>query len=335
MAAKIAHSFEEIISVDNLLAAWGDFLDGKKKRSDVRLFSRALLHNILSLHGDLTAGTYHHSAYEAFTVNDPKPRNIHKATVRDRLLHHALYRLLYTSFDTSFIHDSYSCRDSKGAHKAFLQLISYSRRVSQNYTLPCFALKMDIRKFFNSIDHEILIGLLKKRVETPLLLRLLENIIRSFECSPGRGMPLGNLTSQLFANVYMDPLDKFVKHKLKVKYYLRYADDFLILSNSESELMGYFVEINIFLKNSLKLKLHPNKISLRKLSQGIDFVGYIALPHYELPRHKTVNRIIKKLKTGEREEIEKALPSYLGHLGHANSYKIRQKVVGLAPRFKV
>lgn len=147
-------------------------------------------------------------------------------------------------------------------------------------------------------------------------------------------MPLGNLTSQLFANVYMDPLDKFVKHTLKAKNYLRYADDFMVLSADSHELLGYMIEINIFLKESLKLHIHPLKISLRTLSQGIDFVGYVALPHYQLPRHKTVKRMVKKLKTGTMEDIEKALPSYLGYLGHASTRNLRKTVSGIAPRSK-
>ena len=125
---------------------------------------------------------------------------------------------------------------------------------------------MDIRRFFDSIDHEVLLGLLRIRIADPSVVELLENILRSFECNPGKGMPLGNLTSQLFSNVKMDPFDKCVKHKLRAKYYLRYADDFLILANSQSELISYFVEINWFLKEGLKLELHPNKISLRKLA---------------------------------------------------------------------
>lgn len=312
----ITPTYEEVISVDNLLLAWEEFREGKTSRKDVRMFTRALFYNILALHYELSNFTYQHSSYEAFTVNDPKPRNIHKATVRDRLLHRAIYRLLYPVFDETFIHDSYSCRENKGTHKAFEQLVGYCRKVSNNCTAPCFAIKMDIRKFFNNVDHKILLSLLNKRVADPLLMQLLKDVISSFEHSPGQGMPLGNLTSQLFANVYMDPLDKFVKHQLKAKHYLRYADDFLILSNSEDELMGYFVEIWRFLKVELRLELHPNKISLRKFSQGIGFVGYIARPHYILPQKKTVKRInqnlIKTIQVRKPEKINASLQSYLG-----------------------
>jgi len=322
----ISNKYHHIISVDNLLDAWREFAVGKRSRKDVQLFERDLMANILKLHQDLIDGTYQHSKYHPFKISDPKPRSIHKANVRDRLLHKAIYRTLYPVFDNTFIHGSYSCRNEKGTHKAFEKLNQITRKISKNYIQPCFALKCDIRKFFDSIDHNILIGLLEERIADEKLLDLLKNIIQSFEHSPGKGMPLGNLTSQLFANVYMDPLDKFVKHKLKAKHYLRYADDFVLLSNNQDELLGYLVEINQFLKGRLKLNLHPNKISIRKLNWGIDYVGYVTLPHYNLPRNKTIRRIFKNLsKSIDREDdnLESRYQSYLGYLSHADSYKTR------------
>ena len=260
-------------------------------------------------------------------VYDPKPRSIHKATVRDRLLHRAIYRILYPAFDAVFIHDSYSCRENKGTHKAFSQLVRYSRKMSQNNTVPMLALQMDIRKFFNNIDHVKLMRLLEKRIADQYLLCLLEKVVKSFEHSPGKGMPLGNLTSQLFANIYMDPLDKFVKHQLKARYYIRYADDFLILGSSQDKLMGYFVEIWRFLKEELMLNLHPYKISLRKLDWGIDFVGYVAHPYYAIPRHGTAMRMLKNIKRiDDPEKLSEVLNSYLGYLGHVSSKKIQDEL---------
>lgn len=158
-------------------------------------------------------------------------------------------------------------------------------------------------------------------------MNLLRLIIESFSVTPGKGMPIGNLTSQLFANVYMDPLDKFVKHHLKARYYLRYADDFMILANSESELMGYFVEMNTFLKETLKLAIHPNKIYLRKLHWGIDFVGYVALPHHALPRRKTAKRAVTNLaKIHDLEKLNASYASYLGYLRHVSSKKTQDKL---------
>ncbi len=332
---KIAKGYyEHIISLDNLLEAWREFVVGKRSRKDVQLFERDLMANILKLNRDLESGNYHHSSYHPFKIADPKPRNIHKAGVRDRLLHRAIYRVLYPIWDKTFIYDSYSCRNTKGTHRAFLRLQKITREISANYTQPCFALKCDIRRFFDSIDHEVLMALLQKRISDAKLLDLLQEIVGSFELSPGRGMPLGNLTSQLFSNVYLDPLDKFVKHHLRVKNYLRYADDFISLTNNPDELMGYLVEVNQFLKTKLKLQLHPDKISFGKFEWGIDYVGYVALPHYQLPRAKTVKRMYKKISRslvlGDFDAVVKAMPSYLGYLGHVEGYKTSQQLKNLA-----
>lgn len=318
--------FEEIISLENLLSAWYEFRKEKRNKADIQKFERYLENNIFELHEELVTGSYSHSQYHQFQITDPKLRIISKARVKDRLLHKAIYQVLYPKWDKTLIHDSYSCRNGKGAHKAFARLGQITRKVSKNYAQPCFALKCDIRKFFDSVDHNILIGLLEERIADEKLLDLLKNIIQSFECGPGKGMPLGNLTSQLFANVYMNPLDKFVKHKLKAKHYLRYADDFILLSNSQDELLGYLVEINQFLKSRLKLNLHPDKISVRKLNWGIDYVGYIVLPYYNLPRKKTVERIFKNLSKSiamDDDNLESRYQSYLGYLSYTSSYRIR------------
>lgn len=203
------------------------------------------------------------------------------------------------------------------------------RRVSRNYTTPSYALKCDVKKFFNHIDHAILLQLLRQRIEDDKVLDLLSRIIKSFEVGPGKGLPLGNLTSQLLVNIYLDPFDKFVKHRLKAKYYLRYADDFMVLGSDPSELLGYFVEINQFLQNDLKLSIHPNKIQLRKLRWGIDFVGYVVLPHYALPRRKTVKRIfkrVKRLQAQSPEKLVRSLPSYLGYLEHVDAYELSSRL---------
>ena len=150
------HTYEDIISVENLLAAWKEFIRGKRKKQDVQEFQHRLMDNILELHRDLKNHTYKHGAYEAFKINDPKPRDIHKATVRDRLLHHALYRQLYPFFDRTFISDSYSCRKDKGTHRAMNRFRQFAYKVSKNHTRTCWVLKCDIRKFFASIDQQTL-----------------------------------------------------------------------------------------------------------------------------------------------------------------------------------
>ena len=191
--------------------------------------------NIIALHRDLKTRTYHHSPYHQFIIADPKPRLIHKATVRDRVVHRAVYRALYWHFHPRFIHDSYSCRLGRGTHKALDRFRSLAYQASQNHTKTLWVLKCDIKKFFTSIDQTILLNLLQTHVTDPDSMNLIREIISSFHSTkPNVGLPLGNLTSQLFANVYLDELDQFIKHDLKQKFYVCYADDFLVLSLSES-----------------------------------------------------------------------------------------------------
>lgn len=179
----VAHLYPRIISIENLLDAWNEFIPDKKQKNDVRVFARYLLLNINSLHHDLVHFTYKHAGYQQFHVNDPKPRVIHKATVRDRLLHHAIYRILYPIFDNGFTYDSYSCRNKKGTHRAVKRLENFTRIVSRNYTKPCYVLKCDVKKFFDSVDHEILINLLKNKILDIETMGLLTEIIKSFHVS--------------------------------------------------------------------------------------------------------------------------------------------------------
>ena len=180
MKIQLVHNYNDIICLENLLLAWKEFLNGKRNKKDVQEFSLRLMDNIFSLHNDLSNHTYIHGGYQAFKINDPKPRDIHKASVRDRLLHHAIYRILYPFFDQTFISDSYSCRDGRGTHKAINKFRSYFYRVSQNNTKTCWVLKCDIRKFFANIDHKILIGILKEYIPDKNIVELLKNVIGSF-----------------------------------------------------------------------------------------------------------------------------------------------------------
>ncbi|OGN33128.1 MAG: hypothetical protein A3F98_03155 [Candidatus Yanofskybacteria bacterium RIFCSPLOWO2_12_FULL_41_8] len=322
---EFIHSYEDIICLDNLLLAWQEFIKGKRGRKDVQEFSLSLMDNIISLHQDLNNHTYKHGEYQAFSINDPKTRSIHKAPVRDRLLHHAMHRILYPFFDRTFVSDSFSCRVNKGTHKALNRFRSFFRKVSKNNTKTCWVLKCDIKKFFENIDHQILLAILRKYIFDKSIIGLLERIIRSFLSAQGRGLPLGNLTSQLFVNIYMNKFDQFVKHGLRVKYYIRYADDFVILSQDKDMLYEILIKIGDFLSEELQLKLHPNKIFIKTLFFGVDFLGWVHFPDHRVLRTATKRRMISKLKTNRSRET---LSSYLGLLKHGNSYKIR-KMAGL------
>lgn len=317
----------DIITIENLFQAWDEFKKEKRGKKDVQAFEFHLEDNIFSLYSKLKNRTYRHGTYQDFYVSDPKRRHIHKSNVTDRVLHHLLYKYLYELFDKQFIFDSYSCRKGKGTHKSVKRLETLVRIVSRNYTKNCWSLKCDIKQFFASIDHDILKNLLSEKIKDKNIIWLLINVIDSFcsEAGENKGIPLGNLTSQIFANIYLNELDKFIKHELKIRNYLRYADDFLILNTDTNTQWKeiYLESVKKFLEIVLKLELHPKKIDLRELKWGIDFCGYIVLPHYILPRTKTKRRILRKVT---QDADYQALQSYLGYMSHANSFKLSEKL---------
>ena len=323
---KFVKKYNEIITVSNLLLAWEEFLSGKKKRNDVIVFQSRLMDNILNLYNDLKKKTYKHGVYQAFNISDPKPRNIHKATVRDRLLHHLLYRETYPYFDNKFIFDSYSCRVDKGTHKAVYRFEEFARQVSNNFTTTAWVLKCDIKKFFASIDHYILKKIISRYIQDKDLLWLFSQVIDSFETEDklNKGLPLGNLTSQLLVNVYMNEFDQFVKRKLKIKHYVRYADDFIFLSQDKSDLELLKLKVSHFLQSELRLSLHDKKVFLKTVASGVDFLGWKQFENYRVLRTISKKRMFKRLKENYEPET---INSYLGLLKHGNSHNIEQRII--------
>jgi retron-type reverse transcriptase len=320
----LTEQYGNIISIENLLEAWGEFLNGKRGRKDVQEFGRNLMGNIILLHGDLVTRKYVHSAYEPFSISDPKPRSIHKASVRDRLLHHAVYRKFYPFFDRTFIADSYSCRIGKGTHRAIKRFNSFGYKASENHTKTLWVLKCDVKKFFASIDQKVLLDILALYILDKDIFWLLSQIIKSFHSiEVGVGLPLGNLTSQLFVNIYMNEFDQFMKHKMKAKYYIRYADDFVILSQDQNYLLEMTSKIADFLYENLKLRLHPDKVFVKTLASGVDFLGWVHFPDYRVLRTVTKRRMMKKL---ENEMASESEASYMGLMSHGNTYNLQSKV---------
>ena len=325
MKAQCAVLFEELVSVHNLFAAWQEFLKGKGGSRDVQEFRLRLADNILQIHTDLASGRYIHGRYEAFNISDPKPRNIHKASVRDRLLHHAIHRQLYPFFDRLFIADSFSCRKNRGVHKALDRFMRFARKVSRNHTRTAWVLKCDVRKFFASIDHAVLLDILGAHIPDAAVVSILANVIGSFHAEmPGVGLPLGNLTSQLFCNVYMNEFDQFVKHELHVRSYLRYGDDFVLLAPDKKLLEGHLPAIRRFLADRLRLRLHPDKLSIRTVASGVDFLGWVHFPHRRVLRRATCRRLLRRIADHPNS---RTLQSYLGLLGHGNTFKLRRSVL--------
>lgn len=326
MRVQLGNKFEDIIFLENLLLAWREFRRGKTGKADVQEFSLLLMDNIFALHDDLANHTYTHGPYQAFRISDPKPRDIHKAFVRDRLLHHAIYRVLYPFFDQTFIADSYSCRKWKGTHKALNRFREFGRITSKNNTHTCWVLKCDIRKFFASIDQKILMEILQQYIPAQEILWLLEHVIHSFSSmAPGKGLPLGNLTSQLLVNIYMNEFDQFAKHRLRARHYIRYADDFVILSENREWLIEQLPRIRDFLTRRLCLELHPNKVSINTLASGVDFLGWVHFPDHRVLRTTTRRRMLRRLKIPSSPE---SIASYRGLLRHGNAFRLQQHILG-------
>lgn len=314
--------------MENLLSTWERFVRGKRHKRDVIQFEAGLADNLMELYKLLQSRTYEHSGYSAFNISDPKPRNIHKAVVRDRVLHHLIYKELYWYFDERFIFDSYSCRRHKGTHKALDRFTDFSYKVSKNHTRTCYVLKCDIKKFFASIDHEVLKKILERHIADEEMRWLLDQILKSFHTThPDVGLPLGNLTSQLLVNIYMHEFDMYVKQELRVKYYIRYADDFAILSDDKKYLENLLPKFHEFLNGKLKLTLHEHKVYIKTIASGVDFLGWVHFPHHRQIRTTTKQKLVRRLKGYPKPQT---VTSYRGLLGHGNTYKL-QKRVGLIP----
>lgn len=272
---KVARNlFESMVSIENLFFCWDQFKRGKKKRKDIQHFNMYLEDFIFELHEDLISSQYQHGPYKQFYVFDPKERHISKACVRDRLVHQMVYSALSEVFDPTFIFHSLSCRVGKGTHKGISLLEGFLRKKSRNGARKCFCLKMDIRRFFDSVDHNLLKSFIRKRIKDTRVLELVDKIIDSFVLQTinerAIGLPLGNVTSQLFANIYLHELDLYVKHELKAKAYLRFCDDFIFVSENRSELFPLVLNIREFLKETLYLEIHPKKVITSSQSEELD-----------------------------------------------------------------
>lgn len=327
--------FKKITSLENLFLAWHEFKPDKIAKEDVSRFAIDVEEHLFALHASLTAGTWRHGHYSAFYVRDPKLRHIHKASVSDRVLHHAIVRVVEPVFDKSFIFDSYSSRKTKGAHKAGERFREFTWKLSRNNTKTVWILKCDIRKFFDSVDHAILLKLLKKKIIDEKAVQLLWTVINSFSVIPNKGIPIGNLTSQLFSNIYLNSFDHFVKRELHVKEYIRYADDFVMLSRDRAYLERLVPAIKDWLERHLELTLHPRKVFITKWHRGVDFLGFVHFPYYAIMRTKTKQRVIRKTRQAYQKLQEgkisaynfaQTLASYRGRLKHCRSKTIQKNL---------
>lgn len=339
------HLFDEVCSFQNLLAAARKAWRGKRTRKPAADFYARFEKEIVALREELISGTYQTGAYHYFQIYDPKVRTVAAAPFRDRVVHHALVRVLEPIFENRFIEDSFACRKGKGTHAAMRRAHRFAKRYR-------YALKCDIAKYFPSMDHGILTEQIERVIGDREVLDLIAKILDSHTdvtekfWEPGgdlfavrerkRGLPIGNLTSQFFANIYLNPLDHFVKHDLRVRGYVRYVDDFVLFGNDRAELKrrGRVVREKV---QALRLKIHPDKYRLVRTQDGIDFVGFVmAADGRRKLRKANVRRFDRRLarmkreaSRGERDwaEVTRSVQSWVAHASHAQSFGLRRAVL--------
>jgi len=308
--------FEHIISFNNLYSAYKKASYGKRYRMDVLLFSKNLEENLINIQKQLMSKTWIPKPFRCFYVYDPKKREIHAPEFDDRIVHHALCNIIEPLFERKFIYDSYACRKRKGIHLAV-------KRVQQNIFINDYVLKADISKYFPSINHDVLLSIIKKTVSCKDTIWFIETIIKSHK----NGLPIGALTSQLFANVYLDQLDHYIKDYLGVKRYFRYMDDIIILHPNKKYLGELLKAIQHYLFSKLCLVLN-NKTSIFPARHGIDFCGYrIWKTHIKL-RKRNIKKTKRKFKKYVRlykankinfSRIYASFMSFLGYAKHSNN----------------
>ncbi len=346
--------YDEITDYSSLLFAYYRARKCKRYNDTILRFGYYLESNLLCLQRDLQSGYYQPSPYVCFTVHDPKVRQVSAPAFRDRVLQHALVAVIEPLFEKSFIYDSYACRQKKGTHfglRRFKKFLQAARSI-HGANAPLYCLRMDVSKFFASISWDVLLPLVFKQVKNPRTQNLIEKILTNYQffdekghvfnpapfvVSPvlRKGIPIGNLTSQLFANVYLNELDHFVKDKLGIRWYGRYMDDFLVIHHDKGELIKIEGEIRTFLRDNLKLVLSDRKVIISNVKDGIPFIGYRIFYDHILVRGTTLLHMQRKLRL-KRQELRKgyvyqdqliaSIHSLFGHFRYANSWHLKQQM---------
>jgi retron-type reverse transcriptase len=348
MVKTYKHLYPHIYSFANLYRAHRQARrGGKRKQPEVAAFEHELGENLLRLQEELQTQSYRPGAYRNFIVVERKERKISAAPYRDRVVHHALVNVIGPIFEARFIHDTYANREGKGTHAALDRAQAFARRYP-------YALKCDVVQFFPSVDHAILRSLLAHHIACPETLRLIDRILESgagilddhytpvyfpgddlFSASRPRGLPIGNLTSQHWANLYLHPLDIFVKQELRCPAYLRYSDDFLLFAADKPTLHHWRVEVIDFLRD-LRLTLHERKAQVFPVRNGVDFLGWRLFPHYRRLRRDNVRYAVKRLRRQQEavargeltiEDLTASVQAWLAHAAHGNTYQLRRRIL--------
>ena len=340
----MASLFDTVSEWDNLWSAFHLAARGKRRKGSAAAFEQQVADRLVAVQDELRGKTYRPGAYRHFFIHEPKRRKISAAPFRDRVVHHALCRVIEPIFERSFIHDSYACRPGKGTHSAVARFTEFARRYR-------YVFKTDIRKYFPSIDHDILFERISRKIkclDTLWLIRLIidtsnpqEEILQYY---PGddlfaplerrRGIPIGNLTSQFFANIYLDGLDHYTKEDLQCRSYIRYVDDITAFGDDKQKLWKIGKAMGEYL-STLRLTMHPDKTIVVPVSQGVDYLGYRVFPDRRRLRKDNVVRFRRRMqkmqndyRTGQitLKDVNSSIQSWIGHAKHADTYKLREKI---------
>jgi len=334
--------YSELTSFENIFLAYKKARKHKSTRNYVIEFEKDLLNNILKLKHELETCTYTPEPLKTFILRDPKTRKISKSEFRDRIVHHALFNVLEPIYEKRFIYDSCANRKNKGNLFAIRRFYKFLRKVTKNGTLTInkynnnsiisYCLKADIKHYFETVDQQILLKIIKRKVKDEKVIWLTEQILINFNTKiKGKGMPLGNLTSQFFANIYLNELDYFIKHNLRIKYYIRYVDDFVILHESYDQLLKWKGYISGFLIDNLKIELHKDKSRIIPLSRGIDFIGFRNFYYYKLLRNRNVRKMKNKIRSYKegiitKDKITESFQGWQAYAKWASTYKLRKNL---------
>ena len=324
------HLFEKVTDYGNLLAAAHRARRGKRDRVEVARFVFHLEPNLLKLQEELRSGSYEMRPYWAFTIREPKHRRICAAHFRDRVVHHAVCAVLDPIFETCLIGDTYACRRDKGTHAAVQRLQEFSRR--SPYVLMC-----DIRRYFETIDHDALKALCRRKLKDKAFLSLLDRIIEHPipGGKHGKGVPIGNLTSQYFANLHLGELDHFVKDRLRLPGYVRYMDDIAVFADDKPRLHRTLAAIQDFLHGTLRLELREERTLLAPVTQGVTFLGFRVFPGLVRLDGRRLARLRRRVRWREtayrlgivdEDMLAQSVRAMVGHVCHIDSLQVRKQV---------
>lgn len=326
---RYGNLFEKIVDFENLYYGYRKASLGHRENVEVLEYMLCYEARLFEIQKELIDKTYHTGQYKSFFVYEPKKRLIMALPFRDRIVHHALCNIIEPIFEAGFISDSYACRTGKGSHRGLKKVEHFINALGKD----CYVLKCDVRKYFYTIDHAVLKQIIRRKIKCKDTLWLIDNIIDSNHIETG--IPIGNLTSQLFANIYLNELDHYVKEDLGIKNYIRYMDDIVVLRQDKKELWGIYHNINNYIKDILKLEFN-NKTKLFSLKQGIDFLGFRQFFGFRLLRKHSIIKNKRKFRKFTElyksnritfDRINQSIQSFIGHAQWGNTWRIRENIL--------